>query len=291
MPASHFQVKKEGKNNGRWFYTCQHSKDEGCGFFLWGEEAEGREMKAVVGNSRSEPSEGRQGETEVTPERKKPGEDEFGDWPLSPGEKIKAEQSPSGAYPETPSKAARTAIPITPGSKRKRDEDNGLLPTPVTGGNRFADLGAGNFNNDEDVFSTQSTNATYGIRSPSNTPTPNRFLFGTSEPPKVPHSPSKKSYDISEEVMSLLKDQHLDETVALGVKELLNRYEMRVSGIAKGRDITRVALKAKEEKITELEMKISGLQRERELDRAVIRQLKGDMANSIAERGRGRGKS
>ena len=60
----------------------------------------------------------------------------------------------------------------------------------------------------------------------------------------------------------------------------------------KGRDITRVALKAKDAKIAELQQKITALEKEREMDKSIIRHFKSDMAESIASRqrrGRGRG--
>lgn len=60
LPAERFQVKKEGPNKGKWFYTCQNSNKDvtqsrGCGFFLWAQDARLREEAAVLGNSRSEP--------------------------------------------------------------------------------------------------------------------------------------------------------------------------------------------------------------------------------------------
>ena len=48
-------MKKEGKNQGRWFYTCQNQEPQRCGFFLWDEDAKLREEGAVLNNSRSEP--------------------------------------------------------------------------------------------------------------------------------------------------------------------------------------------------------------------------------------------
>ena len=55
LPAEHFKVKKESKNQGRWFYTCQNQEPQRCGFFLWDEDAKFREEGAVLNNSRSEP--------------------------------------------------------------------------------------------------------------------------------------------------------------------------------------------------------------------------------------------
>jgi len=71
LPAEHFQVKKESPNKGKWFYTCQRgsmnrpknqdhlhiplSKEQGCKFFLWDEDAKPREEAAVLMGARSEP--------------------------------------------------------------------------------------------------------------------------------------------------------------------------------------------------------------------------------------------
>jgi hypothetical protein len=91
--------------------------------------------------------------------------------------------------------------------------------------------------------------------------------------------------------MELLKDQHLDEETSSKLRELLNKQALRVSGIAKGRDITRVALKAKDSKIAELQQKITALSAEREMDKTIIEHFKRDVAQSIASRrGRGRGR-
>ncbi|EGP92149.1 unnamed protein product [Zymoseptoria tritici ST99CH_3D1] len=55
LPAVRFQVKKEGANKGRFFYTCQETEPKRCDFFLWNEDAQPREAAAVLSNSRNEP--------------------------------------------------------------------------------------------------------------------------------------------------------------------------------------------------------------------------------------------
>ncbi|KAJ6028014.1 hypothetical protein N7540_003590 [Penicillium herquei] len=52
--AVRFQVKKEGPNRGRWFYTCQKPQHKRCGFFLWQEDANPREKEILMANSHSE---------------------------------------------------------------------------------------------------------------------------------------------------------------------------------------------------------------------------------------------
>ncbi|KAJ5769398.1 hypothetical protein N7520_003957 [Penicillium odoratum] len=52
--AIRFQVKKEGPNRGRWFYTCQKPQNQRCGFFLWSEDGEQREKQVLMANADSE---------------------------------------------------------------------------------------------------------------------------------------------------------------------------------------------------------------------------------------------
>ncbi|KAJ5930046.1 hypothetical protein N7466_005539 [Penicillium verhagenii] len=52
--AIRFQVKKEGPNKGRWFYTCQKLPNQRCKFFLWNEDAEVREKTVLMANTDSE---------------------------------------------------------------------------------------------------------------------------------------------------------------------------------------------------------------------------------------------
>ncbi|KAL2184606.1 hypothetical protein L209DRAFT_692259, partial [Thermothelomyces heterothallicus CBS 203.75] len=46
LDASFLQVKKEGANKGRRFYTCQKPRGEQCRFFLWEDTARAREKSA-----------------------------------------------------------------------------------------------------------------------------------------------------------------------------------------------------------------------------------------------------
>jgi len=43
-------VQKEGPNKGRPFYACPQPRDQGCGFFQWGDEDSGSGGKMVTGN-------------------------------------------------------------------------------------------------------------------------------------------------------------------------------------------------------------------------------------------------
>ncbi|TGO68413.1 hypothetical protein BOTNAR_0025g00450 [Botryotinia narcissicola] len=313
LPAVRFQVKKEGANKGRWFYTCQEPKDSSCGFFLWDDKAKGREVGAVLNNTRTEPHTP-ESRSPVTPSKDKrtleghaiasnkrledigkKEDDEFGAWPLTREDEEKvvktAERTDPGSFPETPRKGKMDGKTATPGSKRKRceGESNGanMYPTPRTKGTR-----------DEDIFGTPSTsrkringgmwdgNERSVLFSPAETPSPMRFKDATmGPPPKLMGSPSKGStgdplqnYDMTEDIMNLLKDQHIDDEVSAQLRQMLARHALKISGIVKGRDITRVALKAKDTKIVELQQKITQLEYKHDMDGAIIKRLRAQNA-------------
>ncbi|TGO12772.1 hypothetical protein BTUL_0082g00160 [Botrytis tulipae] len=313
LPAVRFQVKKEGANKGRWFYTCQEPKDSSCGFFLWEDKAKGREMGAVLNNTRTEPHTP-ESRSPVTPSKdkrtleghaiasnkwlediRKKEDDEFGAWPLTREDEEKVvktvKRTDPGSFPETPRKGKMDGKTATPGSKRKRGEgeSNGanMYPTPTTKGTR-----------DEDIFGTPSTsrkringgmwdgNERSVLFSPAETPSPMRFKDATiGPPPKFMASPSKSStgdspqnYDMTEEIMNLLKDQHIDDEVSAQLRQMLARHALKISGIVKGRDITRVALKTKDTKIAELQQKITQLEYKHDMDEAIIKRLRAQNA-------------
>ncbi|ESZ95056.1 hypothetical protein SBOR_4589 [Sclerotinia borealis F-4128] len=310
LSAVRFQVKKEGPNTGRWFYTCQEPKETGCGFFLWDDKAKGREMGAVLNNTRTEPHTP-DSRIPVTPSKNKrtleghamasnkwlqdlgkKGEDEFGEWPLTREDEEKVvktvERTDPGSFPETPRKGMDSRA-TTPGSKRKRgeEESNGasMYPTPATKGTR-----------DEDIFGTPSTsrrrlnggiwdgNERSALFGPfeSETPSPFKFKDATiGAPPKFMVSPSpsitgdlQPSHDVTEDIMNILQDQHIDEEADAKLRQVLNRHALKISGIVKGRDITRAALKSKDTKIAGLQQKIMVLEHKRDMDEAIIKRLR-----------------
>jgi len=113
------------------------------------------------------------------------------------------------------------------------------------------------------------------------TPTPNRFRDATESHSNRGES-THEGFDITEEVMELLRDQHLDADTTLSLREILNKYALKAQGIAKGRDVTRLSLKSKAAKIAELQQRITALETEHEMDKVAIKHFKNDMAQSIA---------
>jgi hypothetical protein len=272
-------------------------------------------MDAVMNNTRSEPDQRQPATTETARDKitveghtaasnkliadlAKENEDEYASSFELPSEMVRAmakvvEQAEMRS-PETPRKAIKSSYVATPGSKRKREDD--LLPTPITGPGKALVASNRALNND-DVFRTPSTtklgaNDRFGFRSPSATPSHFSILRGGTEISEDPGERAHQSYDITAEVMDLLRDQHIDEEATTSLKELLNKHALKISGISKGRDITRVALKAKDARIAELQHRIAALESERDLDRRIIRHYKSDMAQNVERRrGQSRGRA
>lgn len=292
LPAEHFQTKNGGKNHGRWcefpltygyssnilVYTCQKPQPRRCNFFLWDDEAKPREAAAVLKNSRSEPitpskDRSRTGSPDIitryTPSKAPASTqttstlEEVFDWPNSDDDELfRVTDRASMAPPETPRKAIKTDMVASP-SKRRHDEMESGLATPAS----------------DDVFTTPATGLhdknlfSAGLISPAETPTHGRFkeipLGGDSE--------------LATEVLAALSSIAVDAETRDAVKTVCNKNALRTQGIAKGRDISRLAIKAKDGKIAALQARIAALEAERETNRAVIRHLRRDIEMSRSQ--------
>ena len=142
--------------------------------------------------------------------------------------------------------------------------------------------------NDDDVFMTPTTSNRY-----------NGLLSPTATPAKIPSQLENQSRlvgndtsnsTLATEVLKILAPIPLDSSVQFQLIELLNRHDLRTQGIAKGRDITRLAIQSKERKIAELQARIAGLEAERQTSRTVIAHLKQDIGASAASPKKGRGR-
>ena len=71
--------------------------------------------------------------------------------------------------------------------------------------------------------------------------------------------------------------------VLSNLRGVLSKHDLKAQGVVKGRDISRMALKAKEAKIVELQARIASLEAEREVDRGIIKGLKWE--SEYGERG------
>jgi len=310
LPAEHFRVKKEGKNHGRWFYTCQNAESNRCGFFLWDEDAKTREETAVLNNSRSEPGRtqdvaavagggtGHQPQPRTkktvsppppyssqqpTPQaanpnkRKAPSfdspdpDEQVYDWPLT-GQEEEELASAADNVPLTPRKATKTDAYATPATSVKRRQ----LP--------WLDYSAEQEKETSGITTPSTSSSVSQLPTPSTkntltrisekekedeTPTPSRFKDALQDP-------SPAGSVLVNDIFSLLHSANitLSADTEKEVKAVLTRHEMKTQGVIKGREISRLGIKAKEAKIVELSARIASLEAEREVDRGVIRRLR-----------------
>ncbi|GAB7365871.1 hypothetical protein MBLNU230_g7201t1 [Neophaeotheca triangularis] len=341
LPAEHFKVKKEGANQGRWFYTCQMADPKRCGFFLWDEDAKPREEAAVLSNSRNEPDKGNrtrvatdndmprgthrkehkqnapatptpartrhEGSPTVSPSPPPPyssqtqamkrtaqnagfdDEDEAFDWPLIAVEEEEMAEAADASNLQTPHKAQKTGIYATPSTTTTDTTSKRKLPwlaeptTPTSA------------KKSNDYFTTPSKPPPASASSTQTLPAP--VTPSAVAPPTFPHSPSplnrKKnaltnpadsSSSLTTEALSILSTTPITPDVRENLRSALSKHDLRTQGIVKGRDISRLALKAKDAKIAELQARVASLEAEREVDRGVVRKLRWDF-----EKGEGLG--
>ncbi|ERF72307.1 hypothetical protein EPUS_02194 [Endocarpon pusillum Z07020] len=279
--------------SGIWhFYTCQKSQPKRCKFFLWDDDAKVREEATVLNNSRSEagpktpmkPVQApRQHATTRTPPAQRShhsvmtptstvrplsiasDETDF-EWSAS-NEKalLKMAQTPAMVPPETPRKTPRTAQFTSPGKRNHCEmlgSVSGLSTSVCT----------------DDVFNTpRSSQDVCGLLSPVETPSREKLQRGV-------HCPTES--DLAADVLRILEGVKLSNEMEQKLVELLNKHDLRTQGIAKGRDVTRLALGSKERKIAELEARIAGLEGERETNKAVIAHLKRNIVQTSPSKSR-----
>lgn len=346
LPAEHFKVKKETKNKGRWFYTCQNQAEKRCDFFLWDEDAKLREEGAVLNNTRSEPQQERVSNaqdgwdagrtrrgisanidptaTKMTPkpvdeddettddEGSRPAyslqqsgnkrkaeaanlnddddddDDELLPWPLTGQEEqdLVAATDQIAPSPETPRKATKTGIYATPATTVQKKRTLPWLEQPVdsTTVARTPSVSSDQQTGFLDSPSKPPTKALAPIPEQVYGPTPTLQASTPKSQAKSPSpsnrhrdalaNPADNSSSLTNEALATLAGTAIPPSVLNQLRGILSKHDLKSQGIVKGRDISRLALKAKEAKIVELQARIASLEAEREVDRSVIRSLR-----------------
>lgn len=78
---------------------------------------------------------------------------------------------------------------------------------------------------------------------------------------------------IAEEVLSLLSGQPVSESTKRTLRAAMERHEMRVKGVARGREAARAGIAERDERIAELQARVVSLENGRKMDRARLREL------------------
>lgn len=129
------------------------------------------------------------------------------------------------------------------------------------------------------------------------TPTPYRKTdaFAPSFEPATPTTarllldhtltvPSPSDYPrITDEVMTLLSGH--PEATRRDIRLALERHELCVKGVAKGRDVARAALQARDRRIAELQARVVALENARRMDRGRLKELSEGLMSLTKEDG------
>ncbi|PNS18516.1 hypothetical protein CAC42_5055 [Sphaceloma murrayae] len=282
LPAERFRVKKEGKNKGRWFYTCQNAEGARCGFFLWEEEAKVREEGALFAGTAGEKR--ARGHGEANPEwlRGMAGKRKRDDEVVDLEAETEGEEEGDGegvSWPATaegtPSKKVKVVENVTPAKGRRLpwldyEEDGVKISSGGNGNGKGAD-GMEERGNGLPTPMTRSNE----MQDPRTSPTTGRFRDAMRSPPG--ETIALSSSTLSTEVLELLKTSGvtLPERVRADLTSTLSRHEMKLQGVIKGRDLVRTALRSKEGQLVELKGRVAGLEAEREVLRGALGRLRG----------------
>ncbi|KAE8349815.1 hypothetical protein BDV28DRAFT_160168 [Aspergillus coremiiformis] len=274
-------TKNHGINHGRWFYTCQQPQERRCNFFLWANDAEAREKLATLSNSRTEPQSMPQTPTKtsryeatglLTPQTDRP----FRNAP------------PSGLRTvQTPSKSAKARMmsedtddfewddtisnEVTPMLDKLRQpdfaqaigSDSGLWKAPRT--DSFTSPGKRKLSEMEDGSSLTPTSVFSPRSSAYRLPPASAELSMTPSPSKYRNALSGdfpgEASELSLQALEILEMHHaVVPSKARGeLTELLNKFDLKTKGIIRGRDISRIAIKRKDEQIVLLRERVAAL--------------------------------
>lgn len=133
---------------------------------------------------------------------------------------------------------------------------------------------------DDDDDETQSQPGPGKLFGNPNTPTPYRkadALAGPktiNTPAPVVAAPAADDYPrILDEVFSLLAHQPVSESTKRTLKAAIERHEMRVRGVVRGREAARAGIAERDARIGELQDRVVALENGRRMDRERLREL------------------
>ncbi|KAL5332984.1 hypothetical protein BJX70DRAFT_382430 [Aspergillus crustosus] len=308
-PAIKLQTRNHGVNHGRWFYTCQKDPQQRCKFFLWSSDAEAREKATLLSNSRTESASA----APQTPSSKTVSAQQITGL-LTPTTGQRDRYTGSSTTRQTPTntnaKFAAKARMMTEDSD-EFEWDNGI-ESEVVGSILDDGRGSGALRQPDFGLSARKTPRTERVTSPGKrkrsfdegdetsvtmtpgsamsppagtirgtdntsflTPTPKRYKNAVATP--VAESPLVSSREMLAQVSQILESHGVVVSHAAqdDLKELFGKHELKLRGVIRGRDISRAAIKTKDEQIARLDERISQLEAQRELNRSVRGGFKG----------------
>ncbi|KAL2829745.1 hypothetical protein BDW59DRAFT_170405 [Aspergillus cavernicola] len=291
MQLSRAPAGLETADEESWFYTCQKDHQHRCKFFLWASDAESREKLALLSISRSEgggvevtprtpspktaaaqdtgagtgtglltPQTGRRDITTNTHSesrfRKTPAQSHQRRTPQSTKAYMMAEDTEEFEWDDTVESEMEKLVDNSSQPLRQPDFGFGARKTLRT--ETFTSPGKRKRSDDDAGFDDgRSVTVTPGpepgaMRSPPFlTPTPTKYKNAAAG---VGESPLASSDDTAGQVSSILEGHGVvvPRAAQEELRELFSRHEMKMKGVIRGRDISRVSLRKKDEQIASL---------------------------------------
>ncbi|USP77271.1 hypothetical protein yc1106_04545 [Curvularia clavata] len=261
--------------------TCNKPPGKQCKFFLWDDDAPARENSAVASMA-TPPTSSRKRTHSISS-----GLDKYH------SVKVKEEYDPDEVFTQTemPSKAAKVANFSTPVTNRRtllwEAEQSSSAPIQEPHTPQTEPRTQGDFINSRASMtgaspypsSAASQDNAHHIGTPYSTPrtsinrTPNLSQDeGVEEQGLV-----NDAFDLLQKFSIRLPNQTQEE-----LKALLTKHVKRTEGYKRGREVTRLTVKAKDAKITELTYRVSTLEAELEAEKAMVKHLQWEAQNQTS---------
>lgn len=170
--------------------------------------------------------------------------------------------------PETPHKAQKQGVYATPGTTAvKRRLPWEAVPTTP----------AGRSNDSDSYFDSPSKRAAQapspGLEPHTPAAPPSLRSAASPSPPMrykdALHNPEDSDVSMTHDVMQALATVKVPADVLENLRSICVKHDLKYQGVIKGRDMSRVATKAKDAKIAELHARIASLQAEWEVERSL----------------------
>ncbi|KAH6898294.1 hypothetical protein B0T10DRAFT_601281 [Thelonectria olida] len=167
---------------------------------------------------------------------------------------------------------------VTPSHPRSTDLMGGL-PTPSVTRTLFPSAKRQKQVSFEEIpASSSSTPATLGRSTPSMSTASS--VTTPSKPPTHPPPSSpldEATYDVTDEVMALLRTQAIDPKVLNAVQTILVTAARRATGFALGRESAKAAVKARDETVAKLQERIVALENREKMHRSQVTNIKANL--------------
>lgn len=105
--------------------------------------------------------------------------------------------------------------------------------------------------------------------------TPSRTLQPAPSTSSSP--PADSSYDVTDEVMGLLRGQNVDAGVMRTIRHVLTTAARRTRGIVLGRDSARANLRVRDEKVASLQERVTALENRERMHRNQMTNIKANL--------------